>query len=186
MTPIRYIYAGLAIALSVAAMPASASGSKSFFSETFLSGAQEVPGNDSNGRSRAIIRFTKDFSSARIRVRSSHLEGEVTRLHLHCNVAGANGPIALGLIDTVNAAFDNSDNIVLDGNRIWGTITNADFPLEGACLDVVGRPINNLVSLEAAIDAGLIYWNLHTTIFPPGELRGQARPAGLRVEDRDD
>jgi hypothetical protein len=97
-------------------------------------------------------------------------------MHLHCNVAGANGPVAIGLIDMVAPELDNSDNIFLAGNRIGGTLTIADFPASDPCPDVIGRPVNNLVSLAAAIDAGLIYWNIHTTAFPPGEVRGQVRP----------
>ncbi len=166
-------------------LTASATGSFEFASKTRLSGAQEVPGNDSAGRSTATIRFSRDFSSATVRVRFSALAGEVTRLHLHCNVAGANGPVAIGLIDTINTALDNSDNIFLSGHRISGTITNVDFA-DNDCVDVVGRPVNNIASLAAAIEAGLIYWNLHTTAFPPGELRGQVRPLVATEDDLDD
>ncbi|MEO1035453.1 MAG: CHRD domain-containing protein [Pseudomonadota bacterium] len=153
-----------------------------FASTTILSAAQEVAEIPvvSNGFARATIRFDRGFSEARIRVRFNSLEGGVTRLHLHCNVAGANGPIAIGLIDTIAAVNDNSDVITLAGHRITGTITNADFPEIDPCPDVVGRPINNIASLAAAIDAGLVYWNLHTTAFGPGELRGQVRPTKER------
>ncbi len=166
----------LATALAITAQTASADDGNRFTSVTKLSSQQEVPANDSEGRSNARISFNRDFSSARVRVTFRQLQGGVTRLHLHCNVAGANGPVALGLIDTLNPANDNSDNILLSGHRISGTITNADFPTVDPCPDVVGRPINNLVSLAAAIDAGLVYWNLHTTAVGPGELRGQVRP----------
>ncbi len=164
---------------------AAADNGNDFSSVTQLSGAQEVPGNTSAGRSTAIIRFSRDFSSATVRVRFRNLEGGVTRLHLHCREAGANGPIALGLIDTINPAFDNSDNVFLAGRRISGVLTNADF-VDNPCVDTIGRPINNLVSLAAAIDAGLVYWNLHTTAFPPGELRGQVRPLIATEDDLDD
>ena len=167
------------------AVPAQADQAKNFSSRTKLSGAQEVPFNDSAGKSTAVIRFARDFSEATIRVRFNNLAGDVTRLHLHCNVAGANGPVAIGLIDLLNPALDNSDNIYLDGHRITGTITNIDFPAEDACPGVVGRPVNNIASLAAAIEAGLVYWNLHTTAFPPGELRGQVRPL-IASEDNDD
>lgn len=147
-----------------------------FSSRTHLSSAQEVPSNASDGRAVARIAFSRDFSSAHVRVRFRKLEGDFTRMHLHCNVAGANGPVAVGLIDMVAPALDNSDNIFFDGDRLSGTLTNVDFPATDPCPGVIGRPVNNLVSLAAAIDAGLIYWNIHTTAFPPGELRGQVRP----------
>ena len=156
-----------------------------FRSVTRLSSAQEIADAPvlSDGRARATIRFSNDFSSAEVRVRFSGLEGEFTRLHLHCNIAGANGPVAIGLVDFVSATFDNQPDVTLDGQRVVGTLTNANFPRpfssEGdsdPCIDTIGRPINNLASLAAAINAGGVYWNLHTTAFPPGELRGQVRP----------
>ena len=166
-----------------------------FVSQTFLSGAQEVadPGVVSEGRSRATIRFNRDFSEARIRVSFRHLEGEFTRLHLHCNIAGRNGPIAIGLVDFVAPAFVNQPDVQLVGHAVVGTITNANFPRPFSadpeapadpCIDTIGRPVNNIASLAAAIDEGGIYWNLHSTAFPPGELRGQVRP--LEEQRRDD
>ena len=87
-------------------------------------------------------------------------------IHLHCNVAGANGPIIVDLT--------GSNNITVSGERVFGVITNEDFPEEDPCPSVIGRPINNIASLAAAIDGGYIYWNLHTSAFLAGELRGQA------------
>ena len=147
-------------------------------SSTELSAAQEVqsPAVESDGTATGVLRFDRGFSEARLRFRWNELNGEVTRLHLHCNVAGANGPIAVGIIDLLAAGNDNSATFLQDGNRITGVLTNANFPATDACADVVGQPINNVASLAAAVDQGLIYWNLHTTAFPAGELRGQARP----------
>ncbi|MDJ0655041.1 MAG: CHRD domain-containing protein [Xanthomonadales bacterium] len=155
-----------------------------FVSKTALSSAQEVENavNDSAGRSTATIRFERDFSEARVRVTYRRLQGELTRLHLHCNIAGKNGPVAIGIVDRISAALDNSLNFTDNGFRINGFLTNVDFP-ENTCEDVIGRPVNNLVSLAAAIDEGLIYWNLHTDANPAGELRGQVRPLTTSDDD---
>ena len=169
-----------------------------FASTTLLSGAQEVadPGVVSGGKSKASIRFSRDLSRAYVRVEFRDLEGEFTRLHLHCNIAGRNGPIAIGLVDFVAPAFDNQPDVQLVGNAVVGTITNANFPRpfsadpeapEDPCIGTIGRPVNNIASLAAAIDEGGIYWNLHSTAFPPGELRGQVRPLDeRRGRGRDD
>ena len=173
------------LAAASLAIPASAESSNRFGSSTKLSGAQEIAAEPvvTEGSANATITFKRDFSSATVRVNFSNLSGAFTRLHLHCNVAGANGPIAIGLIDLIAPQNDNSDVFTLTNRSVTGTFTNADFPENDPCLDAVGQPINNVVSLAAAIDAGLVYWNLHTEAFPPGELRGQVRPL-IATEDK--
>ncbi|MDX1515719.1 MAG: CHRD domain-containing protein [Woeseiaceae bacterium] len=174
-TPLALLAGFAALALSLAA---HADDDRGLASRTAMSAAQEVqdPPVESGARATAVIRFSRDFSAAWVRIRFSGLQGAFTRLHIHCNVAGANGPVAIGLIDTVAPALDNSDVITLSGHRIFGKLTNAQFPDGESCEGVIGRPVNNIVSLAAAADAGLLYWNLHTDAYPGGELRGQLRP----------
>ncbi len=167
---------------------AMASGPASFTSKTPLTAAEEVqnPAVVSDGRANAIIAFSRNFRVAIIRATFTNLEGEVTRFHMHCNVAGANGPIAIGFIDLIAPALDNSEVVKLDSNTIIGRISNFQFPPTDPCPGVVGQNVNNLRSLADAIDAGLIYWNLHTTAFPAGELRGQVQALSLNQADQDD
>lgn len=153
-----------------------------FRSTTHMTGAQEVPAAASDGIARATVRFDKGFTKVRVRLNFRNLSGTFTRLHFHCNVAGANGPVALGLIDTVAPGLDNSDVVTLGDHRIVGTLTNDNFPADDPCPDAIGKPVNNIASLAAAIDRGEIYLNLHTDAFPPGEVRGQVRP--LKQDDR--
>ncbi len=84
----------------------------------------------------------------KITIDVARLEGSVTAAHFHCALAGANGPIALGLI--------NPGNLILDGDQIRGTLTNDDFPDMDACLDPIGRPVNNVASLAFAMRDGLV------------------------------
>ncbi len=149
-----------------------------FTSKTALTPEEEVqnPPVVSNGEAAAIITFDRRFRNADIRVTFSNLEGSVSRLHLHCNVAGANGPIAIGLIDLVALGNDNSETVTLGANTFIGSLRNAQFPDADACAGALGRPIGNLRELAHAINDGLIYWNLHTFAFPAGELRGQVEP----------
>ncbi len=150
-------------------------------SKTPLTDEEEVqdPPVVSDGAALGFIRFDDRFRRAFVRVTFSNLEGEVSRLHLHCNVAGQNGPIAIGLIDLVAAGNDNSENVRLDANTIEGVITNRDFPDVDPCPGAIGRDVNDLRSLANAINDGEIYWNLHTFAFPAGELRGQVQPLAV-------
>ena len=147
-------------------------------SKVSLTAEEEVqdPAVISDGLGLAFISIDQRFKKARVRVTFSNLEGEVTRLHLPCAPAGTNGPIAIGLIDLVAIGQDNSETIKLDANTIRGTLRNNQFPKDSA--NACG--IYNLRDLAHAISAGQIYWNLHTTAFPAGELRGQVTPLSTR------
>ncbi len=177
----RLVLAGAAL---FAAAPSFADYGSRLSSKTVLTDEAEVqdPAVVSDGFANAVITINRKFRRATVRVTFTNLEGNVTRLHLHCAPAGANGPIALGLVDLVGVAFDNSETITLDANTITGRIRNNQFPTGAAN----NCGIYNLHDLAAAIDAGQIYWNLHTTAFPAGELRGQVEALNYTYSDKDD
>lgn len=178
---VRVVITGVAL---FAAGSAMADNAGRLSSKTVLTDEEEVqnPAVVSDGLANAIISINRKFRSATVRVTFSNLEGNVTRLHLHCAAAGANGPIALGLVDLVGVANDNSETVTLDANTIIGRVRNRQFPSG----DANACGIFNLHDLAAAIDHGQIYWNLHTTAFPAGELRGQVEPLSYRNGEQDD
>lgn len=137
-----------------------------FFDST-LSGAQEVTnpagGVTTDRRGRVLAFFDSGYTKMRVIVRLSSAEN-VIGMHFHCGRAGENGPIALGLIAP--------GPLSLQGNVVRGILTNSDV-LGTGCDIVIGQPINNLVSLAAAMSAGLVYLNVHTTDYQSGEIRGQ-------------
>jgi hypothetical protein len=140
-----------------------------------LSGAQEVVvnsgvfvpgGTDTDATGRIDARFDKAFTSVRVNLRIDGLTGTFAAAHFHCGRPGQNGPVVFGLV--------SPGPLVFDGRSIRGTLTNLDFT--GAdCSAVVGRPINNIAALAFAMDDGLIYANVHSDVFPAGEIRGQMR-----------
>ncbi|MEL7488609.1 MAG: CHRD domain-containing protein [Pseudomonadota bacterium] len=156
-------------------------------SKSVIEGAQEVLGdgtigNGSEGLGNGIIRFNRGYNKAFVKVTFSNLDGEFTRLHLHCNIAGLNGPIALGLVDLVAIEQDNSEVSTLDSNTVVARITNRQLPSDGGPCG-----IRTLRELASEINDGGIYFNLHSTAFPPGELRGQIDPlTPVRFLRRDD
>lgn len=151
--------------------------------EARLSGDQEVVvddqdavvpgGTDSDASGRIEAEFNGAFSRLRVDLRIENLTNTFAAAHFHCGRPGQNGPVVFGLV--------NPGPLEFDGRRIRGTLTNADYT--GAdCLELIGRPVNNLVSLAFAMRDGLIYSNVHTDVFPAGEIRGQM----LEGDDRDD
>lgn len=134
-----------------------------------LTGAQEVPEVATPASGEMKARFDDGFTKVKINLRVRNLIGSLTRVHFHCARPSANGPIVFGIIDPGRLTFD--------GKRIRGTLTNEDF--NGAnCVTTSGRPVENIAALVFAMQDGLIYVNVHTDMFPAGEIRGQMRPRG--------
>lgn len=149
-----------------------------------LSGAQEVVldeaknlmagGTDTAAKGRIRARFDRAFSELRVNLRVTGLSGSFIAAHFHCGRPGENGPVVFGLVGPGPLAFD--------GMRTEGTLTNLDYT--GAdCVEIIGRPVNNLASLAFAMRDGLVYANVHSDVFPAGEIRGQMAAAD---DDRDD
>lgn len=141
--------------------------------EAELAAAQEVALVDSAGTGRATVRFDAAFTQVFVDLRVANLTGAFTRAHFHCHRPGANGPVAFGLVEP--------GPLVFDGRRVRGTLTNADF--NGAdCVPQVARPVNNIAALAFAMRDGLVYLNVHTDVYPGGEIRGQLLPQGGRSD----
>jgi hypothetical protein len=134
-----------------------------------LTGAQEVPERDTPAQGEITVRFDRGFTQMEVDLRvSENTVGTITRAHFHCNRPGENGDIVLGLFDPGPFPI---------GNRVRGTVTNADVIPTANCVGSVDRVINNLASLAFAMRDGLIYANVHTSVFGPGEIRGQMAEA---------
>jgi len=139
--------------------------------EARLSGAQSVDEVATTGRGTIKVRFHTAFKRVTVDVTVNDLIGTVTAAHLHCARPGENGPVVFGLV--------GPGPLSVDGNKIVGKLTNADFN-GGDCVGSVGRPVNNIAALAFAMRDGLIYLNVHTNSVPAGEIRGQL------VETHDD
>ncbi len=89
----------------------------------------------------------------------------VTRMHIHRNIAGANGSIVFGMIDA-NALLRNDNN-------------PNDLAIDISNLHITGAwdlPEGNLTNLGLELDelfANGLYLNFHTSDHAPGEIRGQ-------------
>jgi hypothetical protein len=94
----------------------------------------------------------------------------VTQAHIHYGARGENGPVVVWLHpegpppELIPGRFS--------GVLATGTITADDLvgPLEN-------QPLSALVDWMLAEET---YVNIHTEQYPPGEIRGQIRPAGPR------
>ena len=155
----------LALAAAAALAPLSAQ-AQAGFTRAVASGQLESPPNASPGSS--IATFELDGNIMRAEVPFRDLLAGSTAAHIHCCTADAftgNAPIAIPLLDfplgsragTYSHAFDLTDASVYDPAFL------AAFG---------GTPASASSALIDAITANQAYLNIHTTLYPAGEIRG--------------
>ena len=117
----------------------------------YLSPEQEVPPVMTGATGTANVRVRADNSAVVVEGFAHNLTGEITGAHIHKAAAGANGDVVKPLTVT--------------GNRyaITWTTNDAENPLTPELL--------------ADLMAGNLYINVHTSVNPSGEVRGQIMSA---------
>jgi len=117
-----------------------------------LTGAEEVPAV--NTPANGAFAATADASSVRFQLQAAGVG--MTMAHIHQGAKGTNGPVVAFLFGP-NTAGQNSFDVS-------GTIREADLvgPLKG-----------DMRGFQAALAAGNLYVNVHTTANPGGEMRAQ-------------
>ena len=169
-------FIGLALVALVLAVAPAASHADFLTYVATLSGPNESPANSSPGTGSVTINIDTLGHSMRIRLLFSGLSGTTTAAHIHSatstpgsGTAGvatmlpAIGNFPLGVssglldqtFDTLAASFYNPAYLSANG----GTAASAEM------------------ALFAGIRGGQAYFNIHTTTFPGGEIRGFLTPS---------
>lgn len=139
---------------------------------THLSGKEEVPVRDTEAQGQAIFQVSPDGQSVSFRLIASNIEN-ILQAHIHCGAAGVNGPILVWLYP----APPSPPVVTLIPGRHDGVLATGTFDTS----HVLPRPdsaacpggVASLADVLARIRSGQAYVNVHTTQFPPGEIRGQ-------------
>jgi hypothetical protein len=124
-------------------------------------GAQEVPANDSRAQGQVILHLSADGTALSYKLVVANIH-DVTMAHIHLAPPGANGPVAAWLYPSgppPQPLPGRSQGVLAEGVI---TAANLVGPLAGA----------TLADLVEKLEAGEAYVNIHTTQFPPGEVRG--------------
>jgi CHRD domain len=164
-------------AVSVAGTVAVAGGGHSIREE--LSGYQEDPAvlsTTGNGSFKADINEqTQEIS---YRLRYAGLEGNVTQAHIHLGGRHQSGGISVFLCTNVGGPVGTQACPAAPAT-VSGTLTPADV------IGPTGQGITagQFGELVDAIRAGVTYANVHSSLYPAGEIRAQLRD---RDHDRDD
>ena len=128
---------------------------------TSASGTQEVPPVVSSTSATLTLLFAHDFSSVSYDLDVFQGTG-IEFAHLHCGIAGTNGPI-------ISFLFSSPGGVAANGDLSSGTLTNAEI-MPVMCGDV---NLVNIAALHEAILRRQVYLNVHSLANPPGEVRGQ-------------
>jgi hypothetical protein len=128
-----------------------------------LTGSQEVPAVTTTMKGWMAIRH--DVKGDRMPFHLSIWKGnDVTAAHLHCAVAGQNGPVVVALSGDVVGGYD------INGTLAKSAIEDDNILPAGA-----GCPtaITSVETLKTAIENDQVYVNVHTVAHPSGEIRAQ-------------
>ena len=165
--PLSLLTAALATAI-FSSMPASAA---VFNYSVTLNGPSEIPVNASPGTGLGTVSYDNVSHLLSLNVSFSGLLGNTTASHIHAPTAspfsgtagvatttptfagfplGVTGGAYLNVLDLTQASSYNPSYVTANG----GTTAGAE------------------AALTAAMAAGKSYWNIHSTSFPGGEIRG--------------
>jgi CHRD domain len=126
-----------------------------------LSGANEVPGIASGSGGTATVTLNTATRAVTYRVDVYNMPSGTTQAHFHVGGPGVAGPVVVNFVVQPNISNDFS---------ISGTATAADL---------VPRQAQGIGSWDDFIEAlvlGQVYANVHSTVNPGGEIRGQVLP----------
>lgn len=120
-----------------------------------------------NGNFQA--RVNPDKPEVSYRLRYANLEGQVTQAHIHFGGEAQSGGIVVFLCSNLGNAPAGTQRCPAAPATITGTIRPANV------LTVAGQGISagEFREFVAAIKAGVTYVNVHSTLFPAGEIRAQ-------------
>jgi CHRD domain/PEP-CTERM motif len=136
-----------------------------------LSGANEVPATGSTATGTASIRVDNVLNTILFNVVFSGLSSTDTAAHIHCcQPLGTNAGVA-----TVMPSFPGFPLGVTSGSFINQLFSLTDVAFYNPAFVTAngGTAASAEAALLAGMAAGQTYFNIHTTNFPGGEIRGQ-------------
>lgn len=162
---------GACVLLSGAALAATP-GVKYF--QDFLTGFEEVPAISTSGNGAFDARISNDEASVSWELSYADLEGDVTQAHIHLGQAGVNGGVVVFLCTNLGNAPPGS--VVAPCPPPPATITGTF-----GATDIIGPAGQGIAPGELAkalhaMRAGMTYVNVHSTLWPGGEIRAQISP----------
>jgi len=170
-TPTGYIVTTASAPAALAGTVVDLTNARKGFAEGELSGANEVPSNASETSGDFVLRYDIDQNRLDFVVTvtpsstlTSTVPITVTGAHIHLGAVGVNGPVLRSLTPL----------------GFVPTYVTTTLTLQGSIMDLTMPEIN-------AVLAGGTYINVHSDVYPDGEIRGQvdflAEPNQIDVDE---
>jgi hypothetical protein len=139
-----------------------------------LTGYEESPSVSTTATGEFTATIAPDGKSIQYTETYSGLQASVTQSHIHVGQLGVNGSIVIFLCQT----SANPDPTGLapqcpQEGTVSGTITPSNVIAGSTATQQLVA--GDLTAVLTAIQAGAAYANVHTTVSPGGEIRGQIR-----------
>ena len=143
--------------------------------EAFLSGPNESPANASPGTGYATVFLDTMLNTMQVDISFSGLTGTTSASHIHGATAVA-GTGTAG-VATQTPTFTGFPLGVTSGSysHLFDMTLTASYNPSYVTANG-GTAASAEAALFAAIAAGKTYWNIHTSAFPGGEIRGFLTP----------
>ncbi|MEA2601021.1 MAG: hypothetical protein QOF89_2013 [Acidobacteriota bacterium] len=133
---------------------------------------EEVPALSTPGSGEFMATVNADGTEINYALRYSNLQGKVTQSHLHIGQFSVNGGIMIFLCSNLTSPAPPAGTQACPASgTITGTIHAANV-IGPAGQGIAPGELNEVVQ---AIRSGVVYANVHSDLFPGGEIRGQVR-----------
>jgi len=136
---------------------------------TQLQGFEEVPAISTPATGRFTARINQEENTIAYELSYSGLQGSITQAHIHFAQKGVNGAIVIFLCSNLGNGPAGTQPCPPSPGSISGT-ADADDVL---AVSAQGIGAGQMHKVLRAMRSGIAYVNVHSTLFPGGEIRGQ-------------
>jgi hypothetical protein len=135
-----------------------------------LVGYQEVPAVSTSGNAEFKAELTPYGNAVNWELTYRHLEGNIQQAHIHFAQPGVNGGIVVFLCTNLNNGPAGTQPCPAPPATIRGTFTAVDVVGSAANQGIAAGEYDEVIR---AMRAGMLYVNVHTSLWPGGEVRSQ-------------
>jgi CHRD domain/PEP-CTERM motif len=168
----------IGVVIAVFMLSAMAKADQLVFTAT-LTGAQEVPPNASTGLGSALVTLDTVANTLTVNVAFADLVSLTTVAHIHCCA----GPGGIAIPATTVPSFPGFPVGVTTGTYLQTFDLTLASTYNPAFITAHGGTVAGAqAAFIAGLTSGQAYVNIHTSVFPNGEIRGQLQPGSAVPE----